>query len=471
MDEHSDYLAKLQTLIIQKTEWYNTQEFPHILEKYRILYTCVKNIYDQLIQKQIITEDPYKLDRKISEIQAPDGSPFNESERNLIMGTRFSEYETMLDFVCTYIRFSVETTTLPKIKKLQELNATFGWEDLSSNSASPNTRGLAMLINELRTSAPQIVQSLLTDYMNKCAQYTNDINQDLNKIIRFQREIYKTTIRKNLLEHPSFNRTKAFENADSMLAEIKRVFSDVMGKKTPFYTELINEVIAEDTAPNKESLRENVLASLQIKETNVKEKKKTVDTRAILMAAVTVLGALAPTYQTILSKLEDNVKLIQEGNNSFFAKLRATFRKLFHIGPKEVKITIAQQDPVTKRKVNREVRINELLEDMNKKNRIYNGISSNGPEIGKIAAASDSQVSNFLGKQISENQNLYNLLLSLDEYFKTSVPAQNKFRVKGMKIDLDTMRNTIINANKKRGEYQAILEEAEQMRKLGISND
>ena len=42
--------------------------------------------------------------------------------------------------------------------------------------------------------------------------------------------------------------------------------------------------------------------------------------------------------------------------------------------------------------------------------------------------------------------------------------------VKGLKIDLSSYRNAIINANKKRGEYASAKEEIEQMKKLGINN-
>jgi hypothetical protein len=39
-----------------------------------------------------------------------------------------------------------------------------------------------------------------------------------------------------------------------------------------------------------------------------------------------------------------------------------------------------------------------------------------------------------------------------------------------MKIDLDALRNTIINVNKKRGEYISTREENEQLKKLGIKD-
>jgi len=471
MNDNTEYLETLQKAVIQKADWYNEKEFPRMLEKYRLLFTCVRNLYDMLIQKNMITADPYRFDKKISEIKCPDTSPFTENEKAMAIGKRFSDYDAMLDFICTYTRFSVENINLPKIKKLQELNACFGWEEFTMNSTKPNTRGLAHLLNEAKTNAPQIMQSMINDHVSKCTSVTSEINVMLNQLIRFQRELYKVTVRKDLMEHPGFNQEKAFESPDSELAEIKKSFADATGKK-PFYTELINEIISEDIGPNRQQLRQEVLSRLEIKETaDKKTVKKSVDTKSIIMNAVSVLGALAPTYKTFQEKISYNFELLHVGPTSGFAKFIALLKKAFNIKPKEVQIHITAVDPVTKHKTSKEVKIHELLEDLAKKDRLYTGIAGRGNEYQKINAAEENQILTFLGKHISENQNLFNTITALDEYFKSAVTAQNKTKVKGMKIELDTMRNTIINANKKRGEYQAVIEEAEQMKKLGIKND
>ena len=78
---------------------------------------------------------------------------------------------------------------------------------------------------------------------------------------------------------------------------------------------------------------------------------------------------------------------------------------------------------------------------------------------------------NFLNKQIMENQSLHTLINALDEHFKANVDTFLKMKVKGLKIDLSSYRNSIINVNKKRGEYVSYYEEIEQMKKLGIRND
>lgn len=470
MEDNANFTEELQKKILQKTDWYNNTEFIRMLEKYRLLYSCVKNLYDLLIQKNIIQVDPYRFDKKISEITVPETGPFNENDKSIVIGTRFSDYYSMLDFVCTYTRFSVDNINLPKIKKLQELNTCFNWEEMSSNSTKPNTRGLYLMINEARANSPQIVQSMVNDHMSRCSQTVAEINQMLNQLIRFQRELYKLTIRKDLLEHPSFNTEKAMESSENELSEIKRIFAEAMGKK-PFYTELVNEIINEDQAPNKNALRAEVMAKLEIKDTVKKAVKKSIDTKELLMNSVLVLGALPPTYHSFIEKMEVNNKLLHTKNNSFFSKLLDTLRKAFGIRKNTEILKVPFMDPVTKHKTTKEIQLDKVLSDINKKERLYSGIAAKGSEYSKIQAASEDQILSFLGKQISENQNMYNTIAALDDYFKTAVAPNDRPKVKGMKLDLDTMRNTIINCNKKRGEYQAFIEEAEQMKKLGIEND
>ena len=42
---------------------------------------------------------------------------------------------------------------------------------------------------------------------------------------------------------------------------------------------------------------------------------------------------------------------------------------------------------------------------------------------------------------------------------------------KGMKMELVTMKNTLVKTNQKRAEYVAVIEEKMQMEKLGIDED
>ena len=68
-------------------------------------------------------------------------------------------------------------------------------------------------------------------------------------------------------------------------------------------------------------------------------------------------------------------------------------------------------------------------------------------------------------------QSLFSILNALDGYFKNNVENSLRPKVRGMQIELSSMRNSIVNANKKRGEYASFKEENEQMKKLGIEED
>ena len=127
MENTGNFTATLIPLLDEKAKWYDTEGLPKLLESYRLLHTCVKTLFDFLVKKSLITPDPYKLDKKINDIKAPDSQQFVESERSTIIGQRFSDYESMLDFLCNYYKFSTSHLNLTNIKKLLELNNAFHW--------------------------------------------------------------------------------------------------------------------------------------------------------------------------------------------------------------------------------------------------------------------------------------------------------------------------------------------------------
>ena len=106
-----------------------------------------------------------------------------------------------------------------------------------------------------------------------------------------------------------------------------------------------------------------------------------------------------------------------------------------------------------------------------KKVHILNGIATRQTEYSKIEHSSEEAILSFVNKQISQMQSLFSILNALDGYFKNNVENSLRPKVRGMQIELSSMRNSIVNANKKRGEYASFKEENEQMKKLGIKED
>lgn len=471
MDEYS-FSNELQIALKQKQEWFNSECLQELLLQYRLLHTCVKTLYDAFIKKSLIVPDPYRLDKKISDIVLPENTPFSEAEISKVFGARFSDYETMLDFICTYFRFSIETLPIPKIKKLLDFNKVFEWDNLSTNSVKMNTRALAMTISNAKMGAPSVVQSMINDSVNKSGQAVVEINRMLNELGIFQRELYKGELRADLFNHPEFDKSKAFSTADAELAEIKRLYQKVMGKKT-FYNDLVSEIVEEDQGPDKEKKQAATLAKLQIKNVSKKEQKKNTgpDSKELLMTTVLAIGGFAPTLLQLHAKLSENFELLFTEKKSFFRKLINALKKALNIKEKERVCTVKIKDQKNGFEKEQKIKVNDFMSDLAKKSRIYNGIGTKGPEYEKIESATEDVILSFVNKQISEVQSVFTIINSLDTLFKTEVDVISRPKVKGMQIELSALRNSIINANKKRGEYASIKEESEQMKKLGINQD
>lgn len=470
MSERVEFTAALRTAVEKKTEWFDTAELPELLENYRLLHTCVRNIYDLLLKRSAITPDPYKLEKKITSIEIPDESTFSESDTSVILGARFSDYESMLDYLCTYFKFSSDNISLATIKKLNELNNAFQWTNMSVNNSKTNTKALAALISEVRRNLPVLSQSMITDSISKSGRACSEITRILKELSEFKREEYKLTVRTKVLGNPSFDWSKAKDGTEE-IAEIKRIFVQSLGK-TPYYSELIQEISDEDFSSKKDEFQAKALFSLEVKTPEVKKKKETVDTKAFLMETIRTLSLLSPEYASIAEKLNENNRILEKSKTTVFRKLMKKIRKAFNIKEPPVIFRIVIVDQQKQTKQARDIDINVFISNLERKSNFMSVIgNSASAEHKRIESSSEEQILQFVNKQISDNSETNVLLGAIDEYFKTNCAAQDRSKIKGLKIDLVSVKNILVKANTKRSEYVSYIEEREQMRKMGISDD
>ncbi|MBR1614295.1 MAG: hypothetical protein IJ673_02320 [Treponema sp.] len=81
----------------------------------------------------------------------------------------------------------------------------------------------------------------------------------------------------------------------------------------------------------------------------------------------------------------------------------------------------------------------------------------------------ENKLFDFLSAQITVCNRLLVLLNSLDDFFKVATKAQDRSRIKGLKIDITNMKNIVVKTNQRRSDYASYVEEREQMKRLGIS--
>ena len=343
----------------------------------------------------------------------------------------------------------------------------FDWSNLSPNSSKSNTRALAATIQKARQNAPSVTISLLNDSVEKCSKCCKKIASYLMELADFQRELYKGNLRKDLFEHPDFNKSKAFSSPDAEMAEIRRLYVKTTGKKT-FYTDLVQEIISEDQGNDRLALRQKLLDKLEIKIEETKKETRAVNPHDLLMSAVFSLGVISSILGGLYSKLSENFDLLFYTKQTFFAKFVEALKKALGIKEKERECTIVVTDQQSGSKTNEHIQVNTFLMQISKMAHIYAGIATKGNEYNKINAAKEDDALIFLNRQIQENQKLFTTINALDDHFKSHVEVLQRPKVKGLKIDLSSYRNAIISVNKKRGEYVSAKEEIEQMQKLGI---
>ena len=467
---NDDFETRFLSAVDSKVQWFDSTELPKLQDDYRLHLTCTRNLIDAMVKKSIINPDPYKKDKKISNIVCPESGEFNESERAVELGIRLSDYESMIDFICNYMKFSVEQLQMDKIKKLLELNNSFNWQNLSLNSPKVNTRSLANCLNQLKNGAVPLTMSMINDSLFKTNQALEEITIGLKSLAEFQREKYKAEVRRSVMGNPTFDRAKAMTSSGAMLMEIKRVFPSGMPKKS-FASELIEEIIQEELGANKTELQSKVMAKLQVEEAKSKKKEVTVDTHEMLMDSIRSLGSMSDQMDVVLSKVIENHDVLEGEHNSFMDKIKRLIRHTFGLADPVVEYDVVLTDKSTGAKRKERVNYNQFIETLAKRSKYYSSISvKHTPGYNKINSMKDDEILSFLNKQITENNKLQAILSGLDEYFKNSVQAANRPKIKGLSMELTALKNSLVKTNQQRAEYVAYVEEQNQMKKLGLIN-
>lgn len=469
MADVTEFETSLYKALEERVAWFDSSVLPPVLEDYRVIHSCTANLMNMLVQKGTIVPDPYRLDKKISDVQVPDEGPFPEKDRNMTIGVRLSDYERMLDFLCNFFKFSVQNLTLERIKRLVSLNNYFQWSSFAANSSQVNTKALAEIVVTIRQGSDPMAIGVINNSISSAAKSTVKINSVLKQVTTLQRELYKAEIRKNVLANSSFPKDK-INSTQAGVQAVKKMFSSCMGKQ-PFYSELVEEVFSENMAPDWVQKRQNLLNSLKITQQTTEKKVAQVDTKTLIMEAVRTLAAVAPLLSVIVDKLNDNSSVIQSEHQGIGEKFMKALRKAFGIKEKPIEYDIPIVDSVTQTTRNERVNFQKSITDLTKRYTFYNSFAAKQmPGYQKIESMTEAEILSFLTKQLAECQGVLTTLFGFDKFFKTAAQPLNRSKIKGIGMELTSIKNNLVKTNQRRAEYSAYVEEQQQMRKLGITN-
>lgn len=456
----ASFIAQLGEALTVQSNFLTHERIPQLREAARLFHSGLTTVYALFAAKGYITEDPYKNDIKMGELKLPENGPITENNRRDQVGQRLSHLDNQFDFICHFFSLSLENLDQETIKQLVALVRFVEWNRLSPDSKSVTTVAVAELVTIARKSVTDSASAVkLTEAFQALEKGTDAILRLLKEVSDFNRENYKYEIRTKAIAD--------FKPEQIDFAAIKTAFDKTM-HGVPFYKELIDEIIQEDTAANAEALRADVLNRLVVKTEKPKAAKKHIDSKPNLILGLNAIGSAGATLAESINKLAENHLLMQNRKKGLFKKLADVFAQITHKEPDafmyEFEIFDPSKGSTTKTKLN----FNAFKDEIDKKARILSAMTARGSAAAKLDSMDEKQLVNLLRKNIRDIGHLYKTLSGLDEFFKTAVEKDLRSKVKGIKPELAVLKNAQSQGGQKMLDYETAKEAEKQFKELGV---
>jgi hypothetical protein len=455
------YKEVLSQALLARKDWLEKTEIARLKEELRIFQVSYSVLYNMFLKKKLINEDPYKQDTKISELVVPETGAFNEAKRLEQLSLRLANYDSQLDFLVNFYQFAVDFLNLERIRKIVGLVRYVDWVNLTPDSKSPNTQAAAELTTNVKAGGDSITLSIIGESLTKLPKCTSSIIGILRNLSTYHKELYKLNVR---------NAIAGMSASEINAVNIKKKMNAAM-PGTPFYQEFIEELVKEDYTKDGPALKEEVLKAIKVAEEKPKAAKAQVSYRDILIGGINALGSATAVLNEVAQKLDENHAVMENQKKGFLEKLKQLLRSMTNSDPEEVIYELQYIDQATGVEQKEHLHFFQFRTDFEKKIKVYSRMTGQGPFIAKLKSMPEDKVFAYLETAIKDLQSIHRTLTSLDEYFKSSVPREERDKIKGIKPELASIKNCFIKANQIRHDYSARREEEEQMKKLGINPD
>jgi hypothetical protein len=461
MAENTDFVKTLTDALEARRNWIDGSELTKLKDELRTFQMSFSALYTMYLKKGLINEDPYKQEAKIAELEVPEASAFSEAERVDQLSIRLANYDNQLDFLVNFYQFNTEFLNLDRIKRILGLVKYIDWSRLSTDSQQPNTKAVAEITNQVKVGIDPLALNVIGESQTKLGKSTPAILGYLKTLTDYHKELYKLNLRQDVIAGMS--------PAEAVQINlVKKKFAQACPGK-PFYTEMADAVLKEDYSKEGPALREEVLKALVVADNKPKNVVVEVSYKAILLDGIQGLGSTAAAFTDILLKLEENQALLDNRKLSFWEKVKKIVAQALNKEPEPTIYEVEYMDPLKGKMVKEQVNVSSFRANLERRTRSLMNISSRGSATAKLEAMEEEQLIQFLERNIREIQSSHKTLSALDEYFKSVVDKGDREKVRGIKPELATIKNAIIRANQKRHEYSAQKEEAEQLKRLGVS--
>jgi hypothetical protein len=460
MADNSDFTKTLAETLAAHAGWLEKSEMVKLKDEFRTFHAAFVALYQLCLKKGLLNEDPYKNEVKIGELQVPETGPFTETDYKDQFSLRLSNYDSQLDFLVNFYQFSLEYLSTDKIKSILGLVKFIDWTRLTNTSDVPNNKAMNEILIQAKAGADPLSTSIINESLSKLSKTTGSILSYLKLVSQYNREAYKLDLRVSVLSGLA-------EGEASAIPAIRKNFAINM-KGRPFYPDLVEEVIKEDSIGGK-PLRESLLKQMTAPDTKPKTVAPAVVFKNTLIEGLNAIGAANVIIAEIGERLDENAALLESRKTGIWEKIKRILRQMLNKEPEPAIFDVEYLDPIKGVPIKEKVDFDQFRSEMERKNRTLVALSSrSGAAFNKMQSMSEEQLMGMLEKNIRDVQTMHKILGALDDFFKLEAGKEYRDKIKGIKPELATMKNAIVKANQRRYEFSAQKEEEEQMKKLGI---
>ena len=285
-----NYVDTLMHALLARKEWLEREHMGKLKDELRTFQSSFASLYNIYLKKKLIDEDPYKQETKISELEIPEASAFNEAKRIEQLSIRLSNYDNQLDFLVNFYQLGIDFLNLDRIKRIVGLVRYIEWTNLTPDNQSLMTKAVAELSISSKIGVDSITLSIIGEGLTRLTKTTTSVMGILKNLSAYYREFYKLEVRHKV----SSNMSASEATLDNIR---KKMQSEMPG--SPFYKELIEEIIREDYSKEGDDLRTNVLSMLKVAEEKPKAAKPAVNYKQILLDGIQVVGSASNSLTEI----------------------------------------------------------------------------------------------------------------------------------------------------------------------------
>jgi len=472
MEDRTEYFNRLVSALETKAESLERTTIQSLRNHFQEFESSVSTIYNFLIDKAMIQKDPYRHERAITELEIPSTEMLPELDSQQEVSIRFSHYTSQWGYLVKIFHVSLTTLDLKKVHTIMELLTYIRWTDLSRTSSYQMTRAIAGILARVSQMNDPMAGKIISSSALNLGKITKVIRDELKIITAFLRERYKAEVREKITSRMKINEDQYHRKPVSIMDNVKFEFSHKM-KEAGWYKELIHELLEEDYGVAAEKLRQGTLEKLKIEKPVKKQTKKTgIDERTSLLQVLDVMARTGEPIRTALTKLNENSRIIQERKKSFSERLSEILSNLFSKSDKSVIYEITTKDPATGSLRVEVLNFSEFSPLTVRKARILQELQDPGSPARRKAETVDiERLTEYVNTNLNELKIIYRRINGLDNYFQSGeIPVEMKGEMKSTALSLKNLKAAISDTIKRFNEYKLKKEEADQLKKLGLSD-